>query len=179
MKGYQYRLIISVLVVILVVLAGYSLFLGNESRYNAELARSCVRENQKLFEHRLDPEYADRLEECTQLRDSLDERLGGLESNFTDYCGLFGALDQDKGLEKVESVRFKASISLNEIESRRDVNYCDKRFFELMDDDAFYQDDNYECCMVSMNRLNYNLEMNCICGYYSNPETRVVLPKEI
>jgi hypothetical protein len=179
MKGYQYRLIISLLIVMLVISVGYMLFLDSENQRNAQLAESCIKENQKLFEERLDPEYAGWLDECRGEMNNLEGRLEGLESNFTDYCGLFGALDASAGLKKVESVRFTTSINIYDMPNS-ETDFCGIRFLELVDKDPFYPNSgNYECSIIGMKRFNFKLDLSCICGYYSNPKTKVVLPKEI
>ena len=185
MKGVQYRLIIYGLVFILGVLLAYSLIKTSESDSNQGALNDCIKEKQVLYEQRIDPSVINKLESCESESNLLSSELTNLKSNFTNYCGMFGVIptsaDAGSKLRKVERVRFETNIGVLDIPfGSQSVNYCSNEFQDLMNDDSFYSSgENHKCGIIGMEREGYTLNLNCFCGYYTNPITNVVLPQVV
>ncbi|MBN2517262.1 MAG: hypothetical protein JXB14_00295 [Candidatus Altiarchaeota archaeon] len=182
MKGVQYRLIIYVLVFLLGILMAYSLMGSNDAGSCRANLDSCVNEKEALYEQRIDPDIKNELQECENMSNALSYALGSLKSNFTEYCGMFGTIPTSGKIDalssKVEKVKFRTSMDFIDIPFGGPAfDYCSLKFKELMKGDSFYSSgENYKCAGVSIDRTGYTLNIDCVCGYYPNPTTKVILP---
>jgi|GEM_PF-2875139 len=180
MKGWQYRLIILGLVLILGGLAVYSFTLTQ----GLDSLRRDYNKCQSEKNMRLGPEYKEVLDTCDADREELQAELENFKDEFSKYCGMFSLItpsaDVPAGGREVHTVRFGTSVNLPEVPYKLELNHCSEAFKSLMNNAAFYAGGkNHDCAAENVARDGYNLNMSCVCGYYVNPVTDVILPAEV